>query len=215
MIANKDVADYQVQQDSSIRIDGTEIQLQAGDTVHAVIAKINDADIAVKAKLDPVKNSLVLQTTNPHQLWLEDVGEATVLQDLGVLSGNGNAPPHNIASEARLTGGSTFDMLIHLRDQLYEGDVLDIGGSGLQGIDTALNNIINSMAELGARDERLEMVNKRMTAEIPKIIQQDSRAVDLDMAEAIMDLKMLEYTHKAALQTAGRILQPTLLDFLR
>lgn len=35
------------------------------------------------------------------------------------------------------------------------------------------------------------------------------------MSEAITDLKMLEYTHKAAMQTAARILQPTLLDFLR
>jgi flagellar hook-associated protein 3 FlgL len=35
------------------------------------------------------------------------------------------------------------------------------------------------------------------------------------MTKAITDLKMLEYTQKAAMQVAGRILQPTLLDFLR
>jgi phage-related minor tail protein len=38
---------------------------------------------------------------------------------------------------------------------------------------------------------------------------------NIDMTKAITDLKMLEYTHKAAMQTAARILQPTLLDFLR
>jgi flagellar hook-associated protein 3 FlgL len=59
------------------------------------------------------------------------------------------------------------------------------------------------------------MVEKRLISEIPETVKMDAQEVDLDMAEAITNLKMLEYTHKAALQTAGRILQPTLLDFLR
>lgn len=215
LIASRDAANYQVPVDSAIMIDGTEIQLRAGDTAHAIIAKINSADVPVKAKLDPVQNSLVLQTTTPHQLWMEDVGESTVLKDLGVLSENSYLPPNNIADDARITGGSMYDMIIHLRDSLYNGDVIDTGGSALRGIDSALNNVLTEMAELGAQDERLQFIAKRIDAEIPKVVGNDSRETDLDMAAAITNLKMLEYTHKAALQTAGRILRPTLLDFLR
>ena len=54
-----------------------------------------------------------------------------------------------------------------------------------------------------------------LTFEMPKMIQRNAVEVDIDYAEAITDLKMLEYAHKAALQTAGRILQPTLLDYMR
>ena len=61
----------------------------------------------------------------------------------------------------------------------------------------------------------LEVIGDRLSYEIPEMINRNSKEVDLDLSEAIMDLKMYEYTHKAALQTAGRILQPTLLDFLR
>ncbi len=43
----------------------------------------------------------------------------------------------------------------------------------------------------------------------------DSRETDIDLAEAITELKMLEHTQTASLQTAARILKPTLLDFLR
>ena len=215
LISDRDASAYQVLEDSSIRIDGKEIPLKAGDTVHAIIAKINYSGAAVKAKMDPVQNSLVLQTTIPHQLWIEDGVNGTVFKDLGVLSSVGSLAPNNISPDARLSGGSTFDMIIHLRDALYRGDTIDIGGSGLRGIDSAMNNLLTSLAELGAKDKRLETVGERVAYEIPEMIQRNSKEVDLDLSEAITELKMLEYSHKAALQTAGRILQPTLLDFLR
>ncbi len=215
IITARDATDYQVLQDSAILIDGKEIKLKEGDTVHAIIAKINDSGAAVKAKLDPVLNSISLVTTVPHQLWMEDVGEGTVLKDLGVLGGSGSLPSSNIAPDADISGGSVFDMLIHIRDSLYRGDSLEIGGSGLKGVDTAMNNLLTSMAELGAKDERLETVGQRLAYEMPQMVARNSREVDLDLAEAITELKMLEYTHKATLQTAARILQPTLLDFMR
>ena len=72
-------------------------------------------------------NSLVIETLSPHQLMLEDAGSGTVLKDLGIVSGNGR-PPQNLASGTRVSGGSLFDMVISIRDQLYEGNTLDIGG---------------------------------------------------------------------------------------
>ncbi|MEW5814152.1 MAG: flagellar hook-associated protein 3, partial [Spirochaetota bacterium] len=214
-ISSVNAENYQVQEDSRIGIDGQTIDLKAGDTVHAIIAKINDSTAGVRAKLDPVNNSLVLETTTPHQLWLEDRNGGKVFKDLGLLKDDGSLPPHNISENAQMSGGSLFDMVIFLRNSLYQGDVIEIGGSGLRGLDSAANNLITAMAELGARDERLEIVTTRLESEIPKIMEKNAEAVDLDLAGAITELKMLEYTHKAALQTAGRILQPTLLDFLR
>ena len=215
LFSDVEAVQYVVQSDSSILVDGESIDLKAGDNVHAIIAKINDSGSAVRASLDPVQNSLLLETTFPHQLWLEDAAGGTVLTDLGVVSGPGDRPPHNIAPDARLAGGSLFDMIIHLRDRLYHGDTLEIGGSALKGIDNAQSNLLHALAHLGAQDERLDIVRSRLENEIPEVIQKNSNQMDLDMTQAIMDLKMLEYTHKAALQTAGRILQPTLLDYLR
>jgi flagellar hook-associated protein 3 FlgL len=47
------------------------------------------------------------------------------------------------------------------------------------------------------------------------LVEANSNEVDLDLSEAITELKMLEYTHKAALNTTARIMQPSLLDYLR
>jgi len=214
VLANLDATGYVVQNDSVISIDGREIKLAAGDNVSAIIAKINDSGAMVKASLDPVKNSLVLQTTAPHQLWLEDV-QGTSLRDLGIIDPVNGRPPHNIASDARLSGGSLFDMVISLRDQLFAGNQVDVGGQGIKGIDAGLGNLVAGRAELGSINERLKGVAGRIAFEIPAVQQEDSRVKDLDVTKAATDLKLLEYTHQAALQTAGRILPPTLLDFLR
>ncbi|MCK4541444.1 MAG: flagellar hook-associated protein 3 [Spirochaetales bacterium] len=209
-----DGTSYQVEEDSTILVDGERIDLSVGDNVYAIIAKINTSRAAVQAHLDPVSNAIVLQTTAPHQLWLEDEGEGHVLQDLGILKGNG-VPPHNLAVDSEIGGGSLFDMVIHLRNSLYEGNTIDIGGSALKGLTLAQDQVLAKMAEIGAKDERMQMVQGRLDYEIPEMKEKNSREVDLDFAKAITDLKMLEFNHKVALQTAARILQPTLLDFLR
>lgn len=214
IISDKNAESFVATTDSRIRIDNSYINIKAGDNVYAVIAKINNSDSAVKASLDPVKNSLVLETTTPHELWLEDAPGGTVLKDLGLVAATGK-PPYNIQKDAVVGGGSLFDMIISMRDQLYKGNTLDIGGRGLKGITLAQNNLIGKMAELGSRNERLKAVSERLAFVKPEVKARNSKETDLDMTKAITDLKMLEYTHKAALATAGRILQPTLLDFLR
>ena len=206
--------EFVVRSDSSVFIDGTEVELRAGDNVYAVIAKINESDAAVKAGLDPVGNSLVLRSTFPHQLRLEDGQGSSVFQELGVVSGMGE-PPYNYAAESRVAGGSVFDMVIYLRDRLFSGETLQVGGAGLKGIDQAQNNLLTALAELGSRSERLGITESRIATELPELISLNSQEVDLDLTQAIIDLKALEYSHRAALQAAGRILPQTLLDFLR
>lgn len=215
-----DATAYQVQDDTVIEIDGVSIELKEGDNIHAIISKINASASPVKAALDPVKNSLYLKTTVPHQMWLKDgrveTGETgTVLQDLGIITEGQNTPPENKAGSALYFGSSIFDILINLRDRLLEGDTEQIGSAGLQSIDRALENLITHRSELGAKDRRLELTYERISYETPILMELNSNEIDLDLSEAITELKMLEYTHRAALQTTARIMQPSLLNYLR
>jgi flagellar hook-associated protein 3 FlgL len=210
-----DASTYRVQKESRIRIDGAEITLSAGDTVGAVISKINDANAPVRARLDPVSNALVLETTRPHQIQAEDLGGGAVLQDLGILARGSPRTPLNLAPSTRVFGGSIFDMVIHLRDALFEGSTDRVGGAGLGGIQSAVESMAGTLADLGAKDNRLETAGKRLAYVKPELVRFDSRERDIDVAEAATTLKALEYGHEAALATAARVLQPTLLDFLR
>lgn len=206
---------YRVLRTSTIRVDGHEIELRPGDTVHAVAAKINDSGAPVKASLDPERNSLVLEGTFPHQIWLEEGQGGSVLTDLGILRDPSAPPPNNASHTAQIAGGSLFDAVKSLRDSLYVGDVMETGGRVLGVLDAGLDNLNYRVTELGARTERLASTRTRLNKEIPDVTSLLSAEKDLDMTEAVTDLKMLEYVHKASLQTAGRLLPQTLLDFLR
>ncbi len=205
---------YRVQNDSAIRIDGVEIQLKEGDNLYAIIDKINAPEAPVKARLDPVENALALEGTFPHQIWPEDL-RGTVLQDLGIIARGSESPPLNVADSAARYGGSIFDMIITLRNGMYENDIHRIGGDGLRGIDDAVEALTAHLAEIGSKDSRLQITEQRLEYERPEYIGFLAKEADLDITEAIMDLKMLEYAHQAAVGTAARIIRPTLLDFLR
>ncbi|MBN2874971.1 MAG: hypothetical protein JXM71_07740, partial [Spirochaetales bacterium] len=208
-----DASTYRVMDESSIVIDGHEISLRPGDTVQAIISRINDSSVAVKASLDPARNSLVLEATEAHRVRLEDGAGGSVLVDLGLLSGSG--VPSDYAPTARVSGGSLFDTVLSLRDALQKGDFIDVGGRVLASLDAGLENMGRRLAEAGAMVERLDAAALRLNREIPDTTKLLAAEKDLDMAQAITDFKMMEYAHTATLQMAGRVLPKTLLDFLR
>ncbi len=210
---NADAANFRVLSDSSIFIDGEEISLKPGDTIHAIIAKINDSGVAVKASMDPSRQSLVLEGTQSHRIRLEDGAGSRVLADLGILSGSG--VPSDYAPTAKVSGGSLFDAVMQLRDALYKGDNIEVGGRALAAIDAGMDNMNRRLAEAGAMMERLESAGMRLNKEIPDTTRLLAAETDLDLTQAATDYKMMEYAHKAAIQMAGRALPQTLLDFLR
>ncbi len=210
-----DAQDYQVNQDGSIHINGVEIELREGDTAFSIIQKVNESGSAVRASFDPVYSSVVLQGTTPGQLWLQDGPNSSTLQDLGLVVSADAHPPQNIAPSAVHSGSSVFDTLITLRDQLAAGDQEAIGSRGIYGLDLAIDTMAATLGRLGAVDARLAGTFERTEMEIPEVMAQDSRNTDIDFAEAIIDLRLLETTHRAALGVSARIIQPTLLDFLR
>jgi flagellar hook-associated protein 3 FlgL len=215
IISGLDASDYRVAADTSIFVDGVEIPLSMGDTVQAIIAKLNDSPAPVKAYLDPQSRGLALEGTNAHLIRLEDRQGSQVLQDLGIIRGNPEGGAPNWSDNARTAGGSIFDMVIRLRDALYRGDQEFAGSLGIGGIDLALGNLNARIAEIGSREERAEMIWQRLNQEIPDVTAQLGREVGINLVDAATELGMLDLAHKAALQTAAKVVPQTLLDFLR
>ncbi len=213
LISEKNATDFVVREDTSIEVDGVNIDLVEGDNVYSLMAKINDSGAAVKATLDPVTNGLNLQTTDSRQLWLRD-GKSGVLSELGLVKPN-QRPPYNLGDTVKVSGGSLFDAVIAMRDAMYSGDQEAIGGKILGSIDGAINNLTSRMAENGSQYERAENILTRLSAETLNVTGADSREADLDITKAISDLKMFEYTHQASLSVLGRLYKDSLLNYLR
>jgi flagellar hook-associated protein 3 FlgL len=213
--STSDATDYRVPEDGAIYVDGYEIPVTVGDTVQAIAAKINDSSAPVKAYIDPETKGLALEGTNAHLIRLEDRQGSRVLQDLGIIAANSDPGTPNWHPGARVSGGSAFDMVIRLRDALFRGDGEFVGSQGIGGMDLALTNIQTHLTINGSRQERAEQTWERLNQEIPNVTAALSREAGLDVATAATELSMLQFAHKAALQTAAKILPPTLLDFLR
>jgi flagellar hook-associated protein 3 len=209
-----DARNFIVQKDSAIEVDGVTIPLIAGDNVYAIMSKINSSGAAVKASLDPVTNGMNIETTDARQLWLRDAGEGNVLASLGLVKPQ-QRPPYNLADSVRVSGGSLFDAVIAMRNAMYAGDHESLGGKVLGSVDGAIDNLAARLAENGSRYERAEAALARLNTQIPNIAGAESREADLDLTQAISDLKMYEYTHQASLSTVGNLYKNTLLNYLR
>ncbi|WP_416147311.1 flagellar hook-associated protein FlgL [Salipaludibacillus sp. HK11] len=85
----------------------------------------------------------------------------------------------------------------------------------LDVVDKHINNSVNERAELGARMNRVEMIDTRIQNQqvIAKRIMSDNENADMELV--ITDLLSQENVHRAALSATGRLIQPSLMDFLR
>ena len=88
-------------------------------------------------------------------------------------------------------------------------------GDQLDTIDLHMENMLSLRADIGARNNRLELTSKKIASNNISFTKMLSDAQDADMSEVIMLLKNAENVYKASLSTGARIIQPSLVDFLR
>jgi len=215
IFAGVDASQWRALENGSFFINGHEIPVRAGDTLPSVVANINESGAAVRASVDPSTRGLVITGTNPHLIRMEDAQGSNTLEELGVIRYNTDPSAPNWDPGARVAGGSVFDMVIRLRDGLLRGDHEFIGSLGISGIDSALGNMTTRLTDIGSRQERATMTWNRLNQEIPNVASMLARETAVDMATAATDLAMMDFAHRATLQTAARIIPTTLLDFLR
>lgn len=82
-------------------------------------------------------------------------------------------------------------------------------------IDENINNLVNERADIGARMNRMDLVESRLGDQELSATELMSNNEDAEMEEVIMNLTSQEAVHRAAMSAGARIIQPTLMDFLR
>jgi len=122
----------------------------------------------------------------------------------------------NVTADEVFAGNSeepgVFTAIDNFINRLGEGE--DISDS-VSELDGAIDHIINARADLGARMNRLDLINDRLSQQEIVATKTMSENEDIDYVEAITQLITQESVHRAALSTGARIIQPTLMDFLR
>lgn len=126
--------------------------------------------------------------------------------------GDGASVPYS------MPGGDIFDGAINtlknISDHMRAGDTASLE-TDLVDLEQSVDVVLTNQAEVGARYNRVDLVRNRFEDMGLHYAEIFSKYQDADIAETVMNLKMQEAVYRASLASNARIIQPSLLDFLR
>lgn len=114
--------------------------------------------------------------------------------------------------------GGLFKTLIELKQDLQAGgdpNQLSEIRSRLDELTTDMNTVLARQAVIGSVSNRLELTKNRIEERKSILTQQYSEIQDVNMPELIADLNHQQTVFEASLGVTARMLQTTLLNFLR
>lgn len=87
--------------------------------------------------------------------------------------------------------------------------------NGLNQLDTRINNVLTQQATIGARTNQIERAVSSLNYKVSSLKDDISGIEDIDLAATLMELQLQETAYQSSLNAAARVLQPSLLDYLR
>jgi flagellar hook-associated protein 3 FlgL len=153
-------------------------------------------------------------TGTPNDGYLGDA--ATQLREIGP----GVTLAVNVRGDEVLGGtpGATGNMLGVLRDiatHLRAGDTASLGNGDIKALDGQIDNVLAIHARVGAGMNRLDTASTRLAQIEESATTMLSNTEDADMAKVLTDFSTQQAVYQSALQAGARIVQTSLLDFLR
>lgn len=174
------------------------VNLSGAVTLNDVLTTINSSGLNVTATINTQGNALEVNSNSATTAAIiREVGGGTTAEALGIGGGR-----------------NVFVALTKLREALAKDDTSGILAS-LDVLESAQAQMNNVRAEIGAIQRRLE--NTAFIHESDAVTQTEQLAEvqDADITREASTVAQLDFALNATLNTTARILQPSLLDFLR
>ena len=165
---------------------------------------------------------LVISSPQGYTITADETGLATALN----LTAAG-APPHRRGGQGPMNQVTTvrtaanqkatdfFGVMEDLVSAVREEDRRGISDSLLRRIDTFMDNLMKRRTQAGAMLLRYETSQRRLTDNNTNLTDLRSKVSEPDLAEALTRFNMAQAVYQASLSTIARIVQPTLVDFLK
>ncbi|MBN2291828.1 MAG: hypothetical protein JXM70_05350 [Pirellulales bacterium] len=106
-----------------------------------------------------------------------------------------------------------FTALLRLREALETNDMQEATRS-IELLDDGVTDLNFARAELGARQQSLEVIQDRLATEEIELKETLSLEYDIDITQVISDLTGRQLAYEAALRAMGQISQLSLLDYI-
>jgi flagellar hook-associated protein 3 FlgL len=111
-------------------------------------------------------------------------------------------------------GANLFDDLAALETALLTGDKAGIQ-TGLAAMEQRSKAVTRAQAAVGAAYNRVDSAERKGQDALVTLRTALSEVEDTDLPKAMVDLQMHEVAYQAALASTSRVMQPSLVDFLR
>jgi len=208
----------------TLSVNGASVNYTPADALSDVVKKINTAAPGVKAYVNS-DNQLVIDSASPIDLKdSSNFLEKMAIKEEKIVDSNNRTSIKRSSENAQ----SIFDILIEIRDQLFNGDVNGLANnskddgssvvsykSGLAKLDEAISHIADTREMTGSaltQVERSTARNKEIEVYINKMITETE---GVDFEKAVVELNTVDLIYRSALQVSAKINQQSLLDFLK
>ncbi|MFI1991364.1 flagellin [Actinoplanes sp. NPDC020271] len=108
--------------------------------------------------------------------------------------------------------------LFHVMDDaiaaLRSGDN-DALTASMKNLDKASDLVKSTLSDVGARYNRVTQMKQSAEDRLMSVSSQLSDIEDVDLPKAIMELQLQQTSYQAALAATAKVIQPSLIDFLR
>lgn len=184
---------------------------------------------AIAVELEGVRDSLLAQANTRYNGRSVFAGTSDAPQafDAGTYTWNGSptgsverrlGPEQTVRADQ--DGAAAFGQGATSVFALVDGIVADLrGGVDVSGrlteIDDRMNAMLGELAGVGIRHSQAMQAQSGLQKTTMDLSSQLSAIEDIDLAEIIVELQMQEVAYQGALGATARVLQPSLMEFLR
>ena len=116
--------------------------------------------------------------------------------------------------EAFSAGGTDLFALLSKIETDLTGTTANLAGD-LTSLDAVLGSMRTGLADVGARSARLDSLSQTAQLRSVDVSSALSNVEDVDTAKAILELNVRQAAYTASLQATAKVIQPSLMDYLR
>lgn len=185
--------------------------------------KVNSKPVAVQADGTTGNNKLYYSSSDGTIIADPSTSNEMEMLASGLIVeiSQGVTMKYNVSSTEILEFGegankvNVMNLLTDITNSLDSEDSSEVTGNLLSQMDSTISNLLKIMSEVGAKQNRMEAAATQNEDQILNLKDVLSKTEDIDFAEKTIEATVAQTVYMASLQVSARIIQPTLLDFLR
>jgi flagellar hook-associated protein 3 FlgL len=192
-------------------------------------ASSTQSNEALAAEIDQIRESMI-SLANTKYLDRPIFGGTTAgsaaYQPDGTYVGDAGQTMRTVASGSKVRVDTTgpeafgtgdtqlFTVLSNIADNMRSGNTAELR-DGLADLDAAANVLRTAVSDIGSRYNRITQAKDSALDRLLSVTSQLSDIEDIDLPKTIMEMQLQQTSYQAALAASAKVIQPSLIDFLR